>query len=187
MASTRSELEADSWTFALAIYAKPGVAEACLTLQNEAGVDVMLLLMATFVPLKHRILLTADEIRELDEACRPWREQIVWPLRAIRSELKTGPRPAPNDATEPFRSQVKALELAAEKLENKLLAECLPLRPAEKETVTLEQLHTVLECVVAHFVKRQRVQLSLVDRQDRRSCDPGCGLNSVISRKAIAL
>ncbi|MGA7480587.1 MAG: hypothetical protein WBW26_01770, partial [Bradyrhizobium sp.] len=68
--------------------------------------------------------------------------------------------PAPNAATEPFRSQVKALELAAEKLENKLLAECLPLRPPEKETVTLEQLHTVLECVVAHFVKRQRVQLS---------------------------
>ncbi|MGB6637399.1 MAG: DUF2390 domain-containing protein, partial [Bradyrhizobium sp.] len=43
MASTQSELEADSWAFALAIYAKPGVAEACLTLQNEAGVDVMLL------------------------------------------------------------------------------------------------------------------------------------------------
>ncbi|MGA9953690.1 MAG: hypothetical protein WBQ22_10700, partial [Bradyrhizobium sp.] len=62
--------------------------------------------------------------------------------------------------TEPFRSQVKALELAAEKLENRLLAECLPLRPAEKETVTLEQLRTVLERVVAHFVKRQRVQLS---------------------------
>jgi uncharacterized protein (TIGR02444 family) len=160
MASTQSELEADSWAFALAIYAKPGVAEACLTLQNEAGVDVMLLLMATFAAAKHRLLLTADEIRALDEACLPWREQIVWPLRAIRSELKTGPRPAPNEATEPFRSQVKALELAAEKLENRLLAECLPLRPAEKETVTLEQLRTVLERVVAHFVKRQRVQLS---------------------------
>lgn len=159
MASTRSELEADSWAFALAIYAEPGVAEACLTLQNEAGVDVMLLLMATFVAVRQRLLLTADEIRELDEACLPWREQIVWPLRAIRSELKTGPRPAPNAATEPFRSQVKALELAAEKLQNKLLAECLPLRLPETETVTLEQLRTVLKRVVAHFVKRRGGQL----------------------------
>jgi uncharacterized protein (TIGR02444 family) len=54
MASARSELEADSWAFALAIYAKPGVAEACLTLQNEAGVDVMILyhfsLIRTYVP-----------------------------------------------------------------------------------------------------------------------------------------
>ena len=158
MASTPSELEEDSWAFALAIYAKSGVAEACLTLQNEAGVDVMLLLMVTFAAVKHRILLTADEIRALDETCRPWREQIVRPLRAIRSELKTGPRPAPNNATEPFRSQVKVLELAAEKLENKLLAECLPLRPPENETVTLEQLHPVLERVVAHFVNRRGVQ-----------------------------
>ncbi len=107
MAATRPELEADSWAFALAIYAKPGVAEACLTLQNEAGVDVMLLLMAAFAAVKHRLLLTADEIRALDEACRPWREQIVRPLRAVRSGLKTGPRPAPSERhrTVPFGSQ----------------------------------------------------------------------------------
>jgi uncharacterized protein (TIGR02444 family) len=43
-----SELEAESWAFALAIYARPGVAEACLNLQHEADVDVMLLLMAAF-------------------------------------------------------------------------------------------------------------------------------------------
>ena len=38
----KPDLEAECWAFALAIYAEPGVAEACLTLQNEAGVDVML-------------------------------------------------------------------------------------------------------------------------------------------------
>lgn len=160
MASARSELEADSWAFALAIYAKPGVAEACLTLQNEAGVDVMILLIATFAAIKHRLLLTAEDIRVLDEACRPWREQIVRPLRAIRSGLKTGPQPAPNNATEPFRSQVKALELAAERLENQLLTECLSLRAPAHGTVTPEQLQTVLKSVVAHFAKGRGVQLS---------------------------
>ena len=160
MASTRPELEAECWAFALAIYAKPGVAAACLTLQDEAGVDVMLLLAATFAAVKHRVLLTPDEIKALDEACRLWREQIVWKLRTIRMELKTGPQPAPSSATEPFRSQVKALELAAEKLENQLLAESLPLRPPEKEIVRPEQLRAVLKNVVAHFAERRGVQPS---------------------------
>ena len=75
------------------------------------------------------------------------------PLRAIRSGLKTGPQPAPSEAAEQFRSQVKALELAAEKLENKLLVECLPLRPPEKETVRPEQLRTVLGNVVSLFAE----------------------------------
>jgi len=155
MRQPRPELEAESWAFALALYARPGVAEACLTLQNEAGVDVMLLLVATFAAVKHSLVLTPDEIRALDEASRLWREQIVWRLRAIRIELKTGPRPAPNSATEQFRSQVKALELAAEKLENQLLVECLPLRPPQNEIVTTEQLRAVLEGVVAHFAERR--------------------------------
>ncbi|KFC50074.1 hypothetical protein DK37_21675, partial [Halomonas sp. SUBG004] len=32
------------WDFALALYARPGVEQACLTLQDEAGVDVCELL-----------------------------------------------------------------------------------------------------------------------------------------------
>jgi uncharacterized protein (TIGR02444 family) len=154
MRQPRPELEAESWAFALALYARPGVAEACLTLQNEAGVDVMLLLATAFAAVKHRLLLTADEIRALDEACRLWREQIVWRLRAIRIELKTGPQPAPNSATEQFRSQVKALELTAEKLENQLLVECLPLRPPENKIVSAKQLRAVLEDVVSCFAER---------------------------------
>ena len=149
------ELEAECWAFALAIYARPGVAEACLTLQNQAGVDVMLLLMVTFAAVERRILLTPNEINTLDEACRPWREQIVWPLRAIRSGLKTGPAPAPSDQAEQFRSQVKSLELAAERLENQLLAECLPLRPPEKAIIKPEQLRTVIEDVVRHFAEKR--------------------------------
>ena len=150
----KPDLEAECWAFALAIYAKPGVAEACLALQDEAGVDVMMLLTTTFAAVKQRLLLAPDEIRALNEACRLWREQIVWPLRAIRSGLKTGPQPAPSEATEQFRSQVKALELAAEKLENKLLVECLPLRLPEKETVRPEQIRTVLENVVSFFAEK---------------------------------
>lgn len=151
----RPELEAECWAFALSIYARPGVAEACLALQNDAGVDVMLLLTVTFAAVKQRVLLAPDDIRALDEACRPWRDQIVRPLRTIRSGLKTGPQPAPSVPTEQFRSQVKALELAAEKLENKLLVECLPFKPTQEGAVSPAQLRTVLENVVLFFAEKK--------------------------------
>jgi uncharacterized protein (TIGR02444 family) len=154
MTPSRAEIEADSWAFALAIYARPGVAEACLALQNEAGVDVMMLLMVAFAAVRHRILLTPDEIKVLDQSCRPWREQIVWPLRAIRSGLKTGPRPAPSSETEQFRSKIKAVELAAERLENRCLADSLPLRPG-LDAVSSEQLRTVLGNAVTLFAERR--------------------------------
>jgi uncharacterized protein (TIGR02444 family) len=148
MTQSRSDLEADGWAFALHLYAQPGVAEACLKLQDEAGVDVMMSLMIVFAAVRHRVLLTPSEIRELDEACRPWREQIVHPLRAIRTRLKTGPSPAPGSATEPFRSTIKAAELAAERLQNQLLAEHLPLRAPERDTVVADDLRPVLRGVV---------------------------------------
>ena len=162
MKLTRPEVEADSWAFALDIYARPGVADACLKLQNEAGVDVTMLLMIAFAAVRHRIFLTPYEIRALDEACRPWREQIVRPLRVIRSGLKSGPLPAPNSETEQFRSTIKAAELAAERLQNQLLAERFPLRPPERDAVDPEDLRSVLRSVV---------RLALEKRSGRQLAD----------------
>jgi uncharacterized protein (TIGR02444 family) len=148
MTQSRSDVEADGWAFALHLYAQPGVADACLKLQDDAGLDVMMSLMIVFAAVRHRVLLTPAEIRDLDEACRPWREQIVHPLRAVRIRLKTGPSPAPGSATEPFRSTIKAAELAAERLQNQLLAERLPLRAPERDIVAIEDLRSVLHSVV---------------------------------------
>ena len=155
MTQSRSDLEAESWAFALQLYAQPGVADACLKLQDEAGVDVMMSLMIVFAAATRRVLLTPAEIRELDEACRPWREQIVHPLRAIRTRLKAGPSPAPGNATEPFRSTIKAAELAAERLQNQLLAERLPLRAPERDAVAPVDLRAVLRSVVTLALEKR--------------------------------
>jgi uncharacterized protein (TIGR02444 family) len=152
---SRADLEADSWAFALQLYSRPGVANACLKLQDEAGVDVMIFLTAAFAAVRQRVLLTRSEIRELDDACRPWREQIVQPIRAIRSGLKIGPLPAPSGETEQFRTKVKAVELAAERLQNQLLAERLPLRLPERDIVNPEELGSVLRNVVALALEKR--------------------------------
>jgi uncharacterized protein (TIGR02444 family) len=161
MKQSRSELEADGWAFALHLYAQPGIADACLRLQDEADVDVMMFLMTIFAAVRHRVLLTPAEIRELDEVCRPWREQIVQPLRALRTRLKAGPLPAPSSATEPFRSTIKAAELAAERLQNQLLAERLPLRAPDRDPLAREDLRSVLRSMVSLALeKRPGKQLS---------------------------
>jgi uncharacterized protein (TIGR02444 family) len=162
MTISRADLEAESWAFALDVYARPGVADACLKLQGEAGVDVMMFLFIAFVVVHLRILLTPAEIRELDEACRRWREQIVWPLRAIRSRLKEGPLPAPSNETERFRSKIKAAELEAERLQNQLLAELVVKLPADRlpqgkpkqPTIDADELRSVLRSVVMLFLER---------------------------------
>jgi uncharacterized protein (TIGR02444 family) len=155
MKPSPSELEADGWAFALDVYARPGIADGCLSLQNEAGVDVMMLLVIAFAAARLRILLTFAEVGELDQACRPWREQIVWPLRAIRSGLKSGPTPAPSTDTEQFRSKIKTVELAAERLQTRLLIERLPQRPPKPDAVTAEELRTILGCVVSLFIDKR--------------------------------
>jgi uncharacterized protein (TIGR02444 family) len=155
MTESRPDLEADSWAFALHIYAQPGVADACLNLQEAAGVDVMMLLMSAFVATRHRILLTASDIREMDHACSPWREQIIQPLRAVRKGLKSGPPPAPTSETEQFRSKIKLAELAAERLQNRLMAECLPLRPAKHEKVDREEIRSVLRSMVEFALQKR--------------------------------
>jgi uncharacterized protein (TIGR02444 family) len=157
--SAPSEVEAESWAFALDIYARPGVADACLRLQNEAGVDVMLLLIATFAAVKRRNFLSPDALKSLDEACGPWREQIVSPLRKIRSGLKSGPSPAPCEETEQFRSKIKTIELAAERLQNRLLAEALRLGPPEREPASPERLSSVLVEVVNLYATRRGEKL----------------------------
>jgi len=117
------------WAFSLAVYARPGVAEACLRLQEARGLDVNLLLHALWCgALGHRIALA--ERRRLDEAVAPWHAGAVQPLRAVRRWLKSQ-EVLPADAAQGLRAGVKAQELEAERLEQGLLESLLspPPRP----------------------------------------------------------
>jgi uncharacterized protein (TIGR02444 family) len=145
----------ESWAFALKLYAEPGVSDACLKLQAEAGVDVMLLLVATFAVAQRRIPLTPSDIENMDRACRPWREQIVHPLRAIRTTLKLGPAPAPSVAGEQLRAQIKAGELAAESLENDLLVAWLGQYASQQRRSTRGEVSDVLHHVVRHALGKE--------------------------------
>jgi uncharacterized protein (TIGR02444 family) len=101
----------DLWNFALSCYARPGVEQTCLHLQ-DGGADVCLLLCALWL---ERRGVNADEERlgQLRGVAEPWQRQVVQPLRELRRGWKSAAQLDPQQAR--LREQIKALELEAER------------------------------------------------------------------------
>jgi uncharacterized protein (TIGR02444 family) len=108
------------WRFSLRLYRSPGVAEACITLQEGSGADVNLLLFLLWHGVQKR-RVAADEVARLDRKIAAWRERAVIPLRAIRRALKSPQGLVEAGAAEAFRTRIKAAELEAERLQQEAL------------------------------------------------------------------
>jgi uncharacterized protein (TIGR02444 family) len=109
------------WDFSLAVYRKPGVADACLRLQDEAGVDVNLLLFFCWLGLTRDEALGEVEIRDIVERTAGWRDHVVRPLRDVRRWTKGGAEGMPAGPVEALRSRVKRIELESERLQQAML------------------------------------------------------------------
>jgi uncharacterized protein (TIGR02444 family) len=91
--------------FALELYRRAGVAEACLDLQNRHDLDVNVVLFAAFVGAVRRQTLTTADLDLAHRRVDAWHHEVVRPLRAVRQRLTTGPAPAPNEATRPLTAK----------------------------------------------------------------------------------
>jgi uncharacterized protein (TIGR02444 family) len=109
------------WTFSLGVYGKPGVAPACLVLQERHRLDINLLLFSAWAGAAFGHVLSDAERAKAYETVGAWHREMVVGLRALRTRLKDGPPPAPSPRTEPLRSLVKKGELDAERIEQDLL------------------------------------------------------------------
>jgi uncharacterized protein (TIGR02444 family) len=116
------------WRFALTVYQKPGVSDACLLLQDRYGCNVTLLLFAAWAGAEQGVVLTADEMAAAVGTVGAWHGEVVEPLRAVRRRLKHGPAPAPDKATGKLRARLQAIEIEAERIELETLAGFLPDR-----------------------------------------------------------
>jgi uncharacterized protein (TIGR02444 family) len=119
---TESDTQSGSpfWRFSLQFYRQPGVAEACIALQEDSGADVNLLLFLLWHAAQRRRLAAAD-IAALEQRIAPWREASVIPLRAVRRALKTPPALIEAPIAEGFRTRIKAVELEAERLQQEAM------------------------------------------------------------------
>ncbi|WP_447744539.1 TIGR02444 family protein [Pseudomonas nicosulfuronedens] len=102
----------DVWSYALKLYARPGVEAACLSLQ-EGGADVCLLLAAAWLG-DAGIGFSQPRMVALENTAREWREEVIVPLRSLRQRWRES---ATRDAElAPLRERIKQLELEAEKV-----------------------------------------------------------------------
>jgi uncharacterized protein (TIGR02444 family) len=108
------------WRFSIAFYAVPGVAPACIELQDQAGVDVNVLFFLLWNATQGRAL-SAPEVAALDKTIGVWRDLTVIPLRNMRRALKSPPNTVAPDAAETFRNRIKSAELEAERLQQEAM------------------------------------------------------------------
>lgn len=101
------------WDWALLAYERPGVAQACLALQDEHGQCTPYLLWAAWAAQAGRGLDEAALRRGQVLALR-WDADVLQPVRSVRRLLKpsfAGVEDGPKDA---LRQQIKTAELACE-------------------------------------------------------------------------
>lgn len=117
------------WRFSLGFYRVPGVADACIRLQDGCGVDVNLLLYLLWLAISRRTVTRAD-IEAIERLIAPWRDQAVIPLRGVRRAIKTPPAAIDPVLAGLLRTKVKALELEAERLQQEALYALAQTAPA---------------------------------------------------------
>ncbi len=147
------------WQFALTFYGREGVANACLKLQELVGVDVNVLIFSIYAATHHHCLLGPVQLAQADAVIQPWRSDVVVALRRVRVRLRTGPLPAPNSNTEALRSQIKAAELLAERIELAVLSKWLEAETPS--TISLIDPADVLRTAVDFFISREAADASM--------------------------
>jgi uncharacterized protein (TIGR02444 family) len=117
------------WRYAVAVYARPGVAAACLELQARHGLDVNLMLYGLWVGAERGVALSDGEWRRAEKAVRPWHRRAVRGLRGVRVNLKALIERLPGEyqaVAAAIRTRVKAVELDSEHLELLMLEAIAP-------------------------------------------------------------
>ena len=114
---------ADFWRFSLAVYRQDSVQQECLNLQDRYDIDVNLILLCAFAGAAHGALLKAKGVKEASDAVGIWQRQIVSGLRGVRRTLKPflSASSTLDTPVAHLRTQVKALELEAERIEQQIL------------------------------------------------------------------
>jgi uncharacterized protein (TIGR02444 family) len=117
-----ADAAAEFWRFSLAIYAAPGVAPACLVLQDQHGRDVNLALYCCWLGASGRGRLDRDALSAADRAVSGWRHAVVENFRSARRAIKAAAAPD----SDGIYAKAKAIELEAERLLQRQLVERAP-------------------------------------------------------------
>lgn len=103
------------WRYSLRFYREPGIADICLRLQERCGADVNVLLFVLWLAREGRATSEGD-LRRIEETTARWRDEVIRPLRELRTRLKRPEILADPDRAA-LRESIKTIELEAERIE----------------------------------------------------------------------
>lgn len=99
------------WDWTLEAYARPGVPEACLALQDDHGLNTSFLLWAVWAEGADAAVLA-----QAAHAGKVWDGRVLQPIREVRRTLKAAFPSVDDGAREGLREDVKSAELRAERV-----------------------------------------------------------------------
>lgn len=135
------------WKFATEHYARDGVAQLCLRLQDEYDFDVNLLLFCCWYGAHYGVAESTLMQSLYDYSC-DWNNNAVKPVRQTRGWLKALIESSPGDGPvlTQLREKVKEVELECERHQlEELEAKAQAVRPAQTGTDTEENCWKNLE------------------------------------------
>lgn len=109
----------------MTLYAKPGVADACLYLQDRYGLNVNCILLCVWTAADGRGALTSVHMATALRRIADWDTQAIGPLREIRRKCRHEPLGVPEFLLQTFTPQIEAAELAAEHVAQLVLADAV--------------------------------------------------------------
>lgn len=125
------------WDFSLHHYARPGVSDCCLALQDEHGANVNLIFWALWLGYRNQYL-DVQLLARARAAIGEWDRNYVVPLRQLRRRMKAE-FGTDNESVETLRKQIKEAELLAEKYMQELLEGVAGNSESEKNTREIMQ------------------------------------------------
>ena len=156
------------WDFSVELYGIPEVSKACLALQNRhlkrADVDVNVLLFCVWAAAIGYGELSDGEVLGAVAAVRPWREDVLLPLRGVRLRLDEGVEPVPVEISSPIKDKVARAELEAERIEQLLLLQMIDAPPRVR--VDAEEAASAAATSFGRYFSRLGVTLSDADDSD---------------------
>jgi uncharacterized protein (TIGR02444 family) len=100
------------WDWALEVYARQDVADACLHLQDAHGQNVPYLLWAAWAAGEGR----QADLKQAALLMKAWDKDVGAPLRGVRRALKPARPDVESEAREDLRDAIKQVELKGERV-----------------------------------------------------------------------
>lgn len=117
MTTTPSQDNSPSlWAYSLERYARPGVQEAAIALQDKLGADVNLLFFCTWQAATGRPRLCKADFERIEKRISRWREEVTLPLRRVRNNLKYDAVLAGFEDAQEVRAGVIGAEVESERV-----------------------------------------------------------------------